>query len=57
MQNGDGGGADTPETLDELQDNEDLLCVKETDKQRLICVCRTYVGSMQDLRRIYVGID
>ena len=47
MPNGVGGGADTPETLDELQDNEDLLCVKETDKQkRLICVRRTYVGSM-----------
>lgn len=33
MSNGDGGGVDTPETLDELQEKEDSVCVKETDKQ------------------------
>lgn len=33
MSDGGGGGADTPETLDELQENEDSLCVKETNQQ------------------------
>lgn len=43
MQNGDGGGADTPETLDELQDNEDLLCVRDrqTNKHSFV-----YAGPM-----------
>lgn len=33
MQNGGGGGADTPETLDGLQDNEDLFTLCKRDRQ------------------------
>lgn len=43
----DGGGADTPETLDERQEKEDSVCVKETNKQNKDSF--VYAGPVEDL--------